>query len=98
MNFFHHDGLGIEPVLEIVSARYPQPCHSSKTFYEFRSVMPSGRSMGCGEAAKGERIEGFFFTVSFVALAITLSLVKCVLRELALKQEIALAFFLPLVV
>jgi hypothetical protein len=49
--------------------------------------MPSDSSMGCGDVAKGERIEGFYFTVSFVALVITLSLVKCALRETFLSES-----------
>src|ERR1041384_5623674 len=39
--------------------------------------MLSDSSMDCGEAAKDDRIKGFFFTVSFVARAITLSSVTC---------------------
>jgi hypothetical protein len=37
--------------------------------------MPSGNSIDCGDAAKGERFMGFFFIVSLVALAIAYSLV-----------------------
>ena len=43
--------------------------------------------MDCGDAAKGERIKAFFFTVSFVALVITHSLVKGALRETFLSES-----------
>ena len=42
--------------------------------------MPSGNSMACGDAAKGERTEGFFFIGDFTALVMTSPLVKCALR------------------
>jgi hypothetical protein len=49
--------------------------------------MPFGSSMACGDAAKGERIEGFFFMGRFAALIITRSLVKCVSPELFQPQS-----------
>jgi hypothetical protein len=48
--------------------------------------MPSGNSIDCGDAAKGERFVGFFFTVTFVALAIAYSLVKYTLQETFLSE------------
>jgi hypothetical protein len=49
--------------------------------------MPSGNSIDCGDAAKGERFVGFFFTVSFVALAIGYSLVKYLFQKAFLSES-----------